>query len=274
MSQNARMAALFDAVAATYDSVGVDFFQPIARGLLAAMPPRPGERWLDIGCGRGAVLLPAAEGVGSQGRAIGLDISPAMVEQARLAARQRGLAHVRVTVGDAMAPSLEDGLFDAISSCLVLFFLPDPAAALRAWRDLIEPGGRLGVTTFGPVDPRWEHVDEVFEPYLPPALRDARTSGKKGPFASDAGMERLVSDAGYSEVRTVPGSVPVVFASVEQWRSFSLSTGQRLMWQAVPEDRRPEVLAEAGRRLAAHARPDGSVVFDQAIRHTLAVRPR
>jgi len=274
VSQSARTAALFDAVAETYDSVGVDFFQPIARGLLAAMPPRPGGRWLDIGCGRGAVLLPVAEGVGPQGRPVGLDISPAMVEQARLAARQRGLAHVRVAVGDAMAPSLEDGRFDTVSSCLVLFFLPDPAAALRAWLGLIEPGGRLGITTFGPADPRWQHIDEVFEPDLPSRLRDARTSGTKGPFASDAGMERLVSEAGYGEVRTVSGSVPVVFASLEQWRSFSLSTGQRLMWQAVPEDRRPEVLAEAGRRLAAHARPDGSVVFDQAIRHTLAVRPR
>lgn len=89
MSQNAGTAALFDAVAGTYDSVGVDFFQPIAQGLLAAMPPRPGERWLDIGCGRGAVLLPAAEGVGPQGRSVGLDISPAMVEQARLAAHAR-----------------------------------------------------------------------------------------------------------------------------------------------------------------------------------------
>ena len=68
--------------------------------------------------------------------------------------------------------------------------------------------------------------------------------------------------------------MPVRFASLEQWHAFTWSTGQRMMWLSVPEDRRPEVLAQAQRRLAASAGPDGSIVFEQGIRHTLAVRPR
>jgi hypothetical protein len=45
------------------------------------------------------------------------------------------------------------------------------------------------------------------------------------------------------------------------------------MWLAIPEDERPAVRAEAERRLLVHAAADGSVTFDQAVRHTLAVRP-
>lgn len=271
--QTARIAALFDALSATYDAVGVDFFQPIADGLVGALGPRPGERWLDVGCGRGAVLLRAAAAVGPSGSVTGLDIAPAMVERARALAREAGLANVSLRVDDAQAPAAGGAPFDVVSSSLVLFFLPDPAAALAAWRPLLRLGGRLGVTTFGPVDPAWEHVDAVLEPYLPPALRDARTSGKRGPFASDAAMEQLARDAGYAEVRTTVDAVPVRFRDAGQWYAFAWSTAQRAMWLAVPEAARPEVRAEAERRLEAARRPDGTFLFQQRVRHTLAVRP-
>ena len=268
----ARVAGLFDALSATYDAVGVDFFAPIADGLLSAMPPRPGERWLDVGCGRGAVLLPAAEAIGPSGRVTGIDISSGMVEQARRLAEARGLGNVEVAVGDARDPQV-GGPVDVVASSLVLFFLPDPAAALRSWAALTVPGGRLGVATFGPVDPRWEHVDDVFAPHLPPQMRDARTTGKAGPFGSDAGMEALVADAGFVDVRTVTRELPVRFADAEQWHAFTWSVGQRAMWLAVPEEQRADVRAEAERRIASYADEDGSVTFTQGVRYTLAARP-
>jgi ubiquinone/menaquinone biosynthesis C-methylase UbiE len=271
--QTARIAALFDALSATYDGVGVDFFQPIAAGLLAALEPRPGERWLDVGCGRGAVLVPAATAVGPAGTVVGLDISASMVERARALAAQRGLAQVEVRVDDAQAPSPAGAPFDVVSSSLVLFFLDDPGAALAAWARLLRPGGRLGVTTFGAADPRWEHVDAVFEPYLSAAMRDARTSGRRGPFASDAGMEALLREAGYAEVRTVPGSIPVRFADAAHWHRFTWSTAQRAMWLAVPEAERPRVRAEAERRLGEARGADGSIVLQQAVRYSLGRRP-
>jgi ubiquinone/menaquinone biosynthesis C-methylase UbiE len=269
----ARMAGLFDALSATYDNVGVDFFGPIAHGLVEALAPTSGETWIDVGCGRGAVLLEAASRV-APGAAVGLDISPAMVDAARALASARGLPDVEVLVDDAQDPAYSEGLADVVSSSLVLFFLTDPAAALVSWRRLLRPGGRLGVTTFGGTDPRWQEVDDVFDPFLPPQMRDARTSGNLGPFASDAGMERLLADAGYTEVRTVATSVPVRFDDAQHWYDFSWSTGQRAMWSAVPEVSRPEVRAECERRLMAHAAADGSVTFEQPVRHTLGVLPQ
>jgi ubiquinone/menaquinone biosynthesis C-methylase UbiE len=268
----ARTARLFDALSGVYDAVGVDFHGPIAAGLLEALSPRPGESWLDVGCGRGAVLLPAAAAVAADGHVTGIDISAGMVELARAHVREAGLGNVTLAVADASAPSVA-GPFDVVASCLVAFFLPDPGAALRSWLPLLAPGGRLGITTFGPIDPRWRQVDEVFAPYLPAQLRDARTTGRAGPFASDEGMEALVSDAGYTDVRTVTRTIPVRFSDAEQWHAFTWSTGQRAMWLSIPEEHRADVRAEAERRLAAHAAADGSVTFDQGVRHTLARRP-
>jgi ubiquinone/menaquinone biosynthesis C-methylase UbiE len=270
----ARNATLFDDLAETYDSVGVEFFAPIARGLVDALAPVPGERVADLGCGKGAFLVPAARAVGAGGRAFGMDVSPLMVAAAGRAAHAQGQDHVEVQVGDAQAPELPAGAFDVVGSSLVLFFLPDPRSALAAWRSALVPGGRLGVSTFGPQDEAWRAVDDVFTPYLPAAMLDARTSGARGPFASDTGMEDLVADAGFTEVRTVVIDLPVRFADADQWQAFSLSTGQRAMWRAVPEAERPVVRAEAERRLAAAAHPAGGFVLHQQVRYTLGIRPR
>lgn len=68
MDERERMSALFDRVADTYDRVGVDLFQPIAARLVEEVAPMVGERAVDIGCGRGAALLPLASAVGPSGR--------------------------------------------------------------------------------------------------------------------------------------------------------------------------------------------------------------
>jgi ubiquinone/menaquinone biosynthesis C-methylase UbiE len=270
-ASTARLARLFDMLADSYDQVGVDFFGPIADGLLAVLPPEPGQHWLDLGCGRGAVLLPVARSVAPHGSVRGIDVSPGMVEQCRALAE--GLAGVSVAVGDASSPEMAAASFDVVAASLVLFFLPDPLAALRAWRPLLRPGGRVGVSTFGAPDPRWDHVDGVLDPYLPPALRDARTTGEEGPFASDAGLERLLSDAGFLDVTTRSTTIPVRFADASEWYRFSWSTGQRAMWLSVPDEVRPAVRAAAEERLLAHAAPDGSVTFEQNVRYTLGRAP-
>jgi ubiquinone/menaquinone biosynthesis C-methylase UbiE len=265
-----RVAALFDALAPSYDNTGVDFFQPIADGLISVVAPRAGEDLLDIGCGRGAVLLSAA-GMVSPGRAVGIDISPAMVAFAEAGARERQLHNVSVHVDDAAQPSTVDAVYDVITSSLVLFFLNDPLAALHEWRELLKPGGRVGVTTFSVQDERWGQIDATLQPYLPG--NDARTTGAEGPFTSDAGVEGLLAAAGYVDVRTVRLVVDVRFDSAEQWLAFSMSTGQRAAWQRIPEDSRASVREEALRRFDGFASQDGGVTFTQAVRHSLGYRP-
>lgn len=273
MSSPSRIVQVFDRVADTYDAVGVEWFGPIAAGLVAALAPQTGEICLDVGCGKGAATLPLAAAVGPNGGVTGIDLAPRMVEAARAAAASRSLEWVQVRVGDASAPDLPAESYDVIASSLVLFFLPDPAAALSRWLPLLRPGGRLGVATFGQIDALWTAVDSVFTPYLPQQMLDARASGRRGPFASDQSMEALLVGAGFASVSTVSTTVEAVMKDPDHWHAFSWSHGQRAMWEHVPEEERPAVRAAAYDLLEPARRADGSIALAQQVRYTLGARP-
>lgn len=98
--------------------------------------PQPGARVLDAGAGTGALSLLAAE-LGHEVTA--LDLSPGMLAKAELKAKERGLEErMRFVVGSAAEPP--PGPFDAVMERHVLWTIPDPVGALRAWREV---AGRL-----------------------------------------------------------------------------------------------------------------------------------
>ncbi len=101
-----------------------------------ALPPVPSSV-LDVGAGTGAMSLLAAE-LGH--RVTALDLSPAMLDQARSKAADRGV-EIAFVVGRADEPPR--GPFDAVMERHVLWTAPNPAEALRAWREVVRPGGRL-----------------------------------------------------------------------------------------------------------------------------------
>jgi ubiquinone/menaquinone biosynthesis C-methylase UbiE len=273
MSQQQGVAALFDLVAADYDQQDVEFFQPIADWLVDAVDPQEGESVLDIGCGRGAALLPIAQRVGPTGRASGFDLAPRMVELAGAAAAERGLA-VDLTVDDAQAPALEPRQFDAVVSSLVVFFLPDPPAALAAWREMVVPGGRLGFTTFGPYSEHWRALDDLLGQYLPAEMKDPRAKAAgDNPFASVESVERMTSTSGWQDVTTRVETVRPRFRDGAHWYAWSRSVGQRAMWERIPAEDYDRVRDTMIERVDASVAEVGFCGFDQEVRITLARAP-
>jgi SAM-dependent methyltransferase len=102
-----------------------------------------GETVVDIGCGAGTDLLLAAHKVGSRGRAIGVDMTPAMAERARAGARAMGFDHVEVRVGDALELPVESGTIDVVISNGVLNLTPDKDRAYSEAFRILKPGGRF-----------------------------------------------------------------------------------------------------------------------------------
>ena len=265
------VAALFNAVADDYDQSGVDFFAPIAHGLVDALAPAPGERAADLGCGRGAATILLAESVGESGSVVGLDVSDGMLAHAREEVDRLGLG-VDLKVGDASEPPLPAETFDVVASSLVLFFLPEPAAALQRWVQLLAPGGRIGLATFGDQDQAWAAVDREFGPWLPPAMRDPRVMGPQSPFGSDAAMEHLLSGAGASEVHTTSLRLPVRFGTLERWEAFSRGTGQRAMWAGVPAEEVDALRGRVAQHFEGARNAQGEIEVWQDIRYTVGRR--
>ncbi len=270
-SRTQQVAELFDLVAPTYDQVGVDLFQPIAHRLVDLLNPRPGERAVDLGCGRGAVTLPLAQAVGPSGSVVAGDVSNAMVTAAQLATAK--LPQVQVKIVDAADPRLPSRSADLVAASLVLFFIPDPATALRRWVELLVPGGRIGLTTFGAQDAVWKSVDALFDPYLPADMLDARTSGARGPFASSEATSELMRTTGLNAVETLVEPLTVSFDDAEMWRRWTMSVGQRRMWSLIPEPEQPALMARAATLLEPARDATGVIRLRQDVRYSVGATP-
>ena len=110
---------------------------------LAIGPMHPGETILDIGCGAGMDLLLAGKRVGPEGRAIGIDMTDAMVERARNSAIASGMKHVEIRKGDATALPVADGSVDVVISNGVLNLVPEKELGFSEIVRILRPGGRL-----------------------------------------------------------------------------------------------------------------------------------
>jgi SAM-dependent methyltransferase len=108
-------------------------------------PITSGETVIDIGCGAGMDLLLAARRVGPHGKAIGVDMTPAMAERARAAAREMGLEHVEIRIGDALDLPVESASVDVVMSNGVINLTPDKDRAYAEAFRVLAPGGRLQI---------------------------------------------------------------------------------------------------------------------------------
>jgi arsenite methyltransferase len=106
-------------------------------------PVHPGDAVLDIGCGAGVDSLVAAYLAGPGGRVAGIDVTPAMLQQARAHLARLGWPQVSFQVADAEALPFPDNDFDALISNGVFNLTLNKAKALQEAHRVLKPGGRL-----------------------------------------------------------------------------------------------------------------------------------
>jgi SAM-dependent methyltransferase len=110
------------------------------------LDPRPGETVLDLGSGAGLDVFLAADRVGPEGRAIGVDMTPAMLERARANAGKAGLANVEFREGRLEALPVPDASVDAVTSNCVINLVPDKGTVFREIARVLRPGGRAVIS--------------------------------------------------------------------------------------------------------------------------------
>jgi arsenite methyltransferase len=106
---------------------------------------RPGENVVDVGCGAGIDSLIASRMVAPGGRVVGVDMTSDMLEKARRAAEEVGIANVEFRQGYGEELPVPDGWADVVISNGVLNLMPDKTAGLRDMGRVLKPGGRLQI---------------------------------------------------------------------------------------------------------------------------------
>ncbi|MFF7976271.1 methyltransferase domain-containing protein [Streptomyces sp. NPDC007905] len=115
---------------------------PAYAAAVASVGLRPGDRVLDAGCGTGRALSPLRAAVGPSGVVAGADLTPAMLQAAVRAGRDRD---GRLMLADAAALPLRSGSLDAVFAAGLIAHLPHPAENLRELARVVRSGGRLAL---------------------------------------------------------------------------------------------------------------------------------
>ena len=200
--------------------------------LAAALDPTPGERWLDVATGAGAVALRLAR---RGAEVTGVDLAPGLVESARRRAAEEGLA-IRFDVGDAEALPYEDASFDGVASSMGCIFAPSHEVAAAELARVLRPGGRLGFTAWRPQTGFFP----ITRKYAPPLPEGA---GNADEWGSEEHVEQMLGER--FDLTIEPATAVFEFASGEAaWELMSRNVGPMKATTAALD---PATLAELHR---------------------------
>jgi O-methyltransferase/aklanonic acid methyltransferase len=263
----AGTAGGFGRAASTYDRV-IPFFETFAQDLVEAVAPNPGERVLDVACGRGACLRVAARHVGRSGYVLGVDLSSAMIEMARQDLVGLDLpASVEVRVADAQHLDIPNESFDVVVCGFGVSFFPDAPAAISEFGRLLRGGGRFAGSTFVGSGGGFPWIGDVIR-----AIRPGAAMPPRSPVATAAGLVECLHQAGFvATTREVEARF--VFRDLDAYLAWNWSTGARRLLESLNDEEAEAYRRESARRLQDHAVPDGYELIQRAAL-TVANKPR
>jgi ubiquinone/menaquinone biosynthesis C-methylase UbiE len=252
------LAGVFDRAASTYDVLAGSYHDHFGVRLVDLAGVAVGDSVLDVACGRGALLVPAARRVGASGHVVGVDLSPEMVRLARQRVVDAGFV-AQVRVMDAENLDMPAESCSVVLCGFGIFFLPDPERAVVGFNRVLSPGGTVGLSTWGVEDERWSWEDELFAD-VAVERRAVRRS-----FDRAEDLEQLLRSGGFDEVAVHVEQHEVRLADADEWWAWKWSYSLRGLMEQLPAERIERLRHDAFERIEAMDRGEGLPVRLEAL---------
>lgn len=222
-----------------------------------------GASVLDVAAGAGGQTLAAARRVGSRGRVLATDISPAILTYAAKAAAESGATNVETLELDGEAlERLGGATFDAVISRVGLIYFPDQHRALTGMRSALRDGGRLSAIVYSTPD-RNQFFSLPVSIIRQRAKLPAPQPGQPGPFSLGAVdvIEAGLAAAGFRDVTVETLSAPLHLSSAAECVRFERDSFGALhqMLAALADDERNAVWRDIEAALTQFETPNGFV---------------
>lgn len=277
----ANIGSVFDRIASNYDQIGPRIFTHFGRRLVRAAGISEGEKVLDVAAGRGAVLFPAAEAVGSHGFVTGIDLSAGMVEKTDAEIKSRKIRNAQVMQMDAENIDFPDDSFDGLLCGFSIFFFPHPEKALQEFHRVLKPGGRLGLTTFKEFfTGEWAWFSDLLDEYSPVEEEDQEEDDENDAEVPDfqtlQGLEKFLSKWGFTDIRLLSETKTFCYQDEDEWWRFLWSVWMRNYLEELETrsgfDKLNEFQQEAYRNLE-QLKTEKGIPQEFPVLITLAVKP-
>ena len=244
----------------------VGFFATFGAHLVEQSGVRSGDRVLDLCCGRGASLVPAAVAVGDGGSAIGVDLSPEMVRRSNAALADAGVGErAGAVVGEIERLEFDDAAFDKVHCGFGVFFADDVPGMLGGVHRVLRSGGQFAFTLFaGP--PFWPWLTEII------VANTDLEPGTQHPMWTFDSAGRELENAGFEEPTRHDVTETIVIPSLDTLWTQLWSLGTRPMLESMDETTLQRVRSEIGERLEDH-RIDGGYESESTVTIVLARKP-
>ena len=203
------LQGVFTRSAASYEHIR--YFPIFGEWLVETAQIPEGAKVLDVACGRGAVLFPAAERVGSSGYVIGIDLAEGMARETQMEIQRRGLKQAEARQMDAENLAFPDSSFDFVLCGFSLQFFPHLEQALSEFRRVLKPDGQIAVTTWAADDERWDWFDD-----LRTAYGASISLGSQSLDKADE-IQKWFSQAGFVEIQISTKEIDMVYLDEEEW---------------------------------------------------------
>ena len=247
----AKVIALYDAAAATYNRVGPSFFLHFGRRLASGAGIVPGSNVLDLATGTGAVLVPAAELVGDEGRVVGIDISSLMISRARTEIQKFGFCDADVLVADAESLPFPQRSFDHVLCSFAIFLFSNLPGIISECHRVLRSSGRIGLVYSAGEDQEWNWYNQLISKYEPTATLGTERYSQKH-------VEAMLNRFGFTNVATSVESHQLIFSNASEFWGWSWSHGDRAVLDSLTgnlSEFKRELFEEFGKRASGNGLP-------------------